>query len=158
MHVERAAPPWAVPLFDAVNTTADTLAGWLGNEPIRAIEGTDAVADGGAGGDAPDGGTGGGDGAAAGGGDPRWLAARAILDARCVECHGPEKAKKKLRLDTPEGIAEVVPSDAPADSELFHRISLPVTDLDVMPPEAPFLTDEEIVVLLRWIQAGAPTS
>jgi len=86
--------------------------------------------------------------------------AKIVFDAlrrRCWECHGPDKAKKKLRLDRADGLLSVVvPRDAPA-SELFRRVTLPADDRDRMPAEGPPLDGEVILAIQRWINAGAPT-
>src|SRR6185295_4968209 len=62
-----------------------------------------------------------------------------ILQKSCIECHGPEKPKGKLRLDSKEAAlkggkdgAVLVPGQADK-SELYRRIILPAGDDDVMP-------------------------
>lgn len=81
---------------------------------------------------------------------------RGLLAERCSECHGPDKQKGGLRLDTPGGLAlAVVPGDA-AQSELFLRVTLPDGDGDRMPPEGPALDGEQVGLLYAWIRAGAP--
>ncbi len=84
-----------------------------------------------------------------------------ILQSRCLECHGPEKQKAKLRLDSKEALlkggsdGEVVkPGDAAA-SELYKRVSLPADDDDRMPSKGDPLTAEQITVLKNWINEGA---
>ena len=56
-----------------------------------------------------------------------------ILADRCYDCHGPDKQKAKLRLDTAEGIASVVTAGDPAafgikngGSDLAARIGKPL--------------------------------
>lgn len=81
-----------------------------------------------------------------------------IFEARCLECHGPEKVKGDLRLDQPldEGPEPhiLVPGD-PAASELFQRVTLPAADLDIMPAKGDPLSAAQIAVLRRWIEQGA---
>ena len=84
-----------------------------------------------------------------------------ILNAKCVSCHGPDKQKGKLRLDTLDAIMKgsdgenVIPGKV-EESLLTHRILLPKDDDDVMPPEdEPPLTKEEIEVLKFWVGSGA---
>ncbi len=79
----------------------------------------------------------------------------AMLEARCVECHGASKQKGRLRLDTPEGIGTVVTAGDPSASELFRRISLPADDFDIMPPEGGAIADDEVLAVMRWIRDGA---
>lgn len=85
-----------------------------------------------------------------------------IIEAKCVACHGPEKKKGKLRLDSYEALmrgGDFGPCVEPGDSfnSLFiELIELPLDDEDRMPPEdEPQLTSQEIEALKWWIDAGA---
>jgi uncharacterized membrane protein len=88
---------------------------------------------------------------------------RPILEANCYECHGERKQKGHLRLDRIEtAIAQnddgdwlIKPGD-PAASELLRRVMLPVKDDDHMPSKDESLTAEQIELLRRWIELGAP--
>lgn len=84
-----------------------------------------------------------------------------ILDARCMNCHGPEKHKAGLRLDSLEALARggldgaVVEPGQANESSLVHRMLLPLTADGHMPPEdQPQPTAEEIQVLKWWINSG----
>jgi len=86
-----------------------------------------------------------------------------ILDAHCVECHGPEKQKHGLRLDSREaalkggesGKPAIVPGNALA-SVIVEAITLPPANQRAMPPEGkPRLTPEQVVTLIDWINRGA---
>lgn len=85
-----------------------------------------------------------------------------ILDRHCVVCHGPEKQKAGLRLDSfawvmkgAESGAMVLPGNA-AGSELYRRITLPAGDDEVMPTDGkPLLSREEIRNVELWILGGA---
>ena len=84
-----------------------------------------------------------------------------ILNAKCVACHGPDKQKGKLRLDTLEEVLggsdgeNVIPGKID-DSLMTFRVTLPLDDVDIMPPEdEPQLTKEEIEVLKFWVASGA---
>lgn len=88
-----------------------------------------------------------------------------IFEHHCVTCHGPEKAKARLRLDSFEHLkrgsenGEIVLDGNIADSELFYRIALPETHEDVMPSDGkPLLSAPEIKVIELWIKAGASPS
>jgi hypothetical protein len=85
-----------------------------------------------------------------------------ILEQKCVVCHGAEKQKGKLRLDSfahlmrgGEGGPAVTAGD-PKGSELFVRVTLHPEDEDFMPADSkPPLTPDEVKVLELWIAAGA---
>lgn len=84
-----------------------------------------------------------------------------ILDKNCVNCHGDEKQKGKLRLDF-KGAAMKGGKGGPAlvagdveKSELFRRITLPKSDDDFMPSEGEPLTKEQIELIREWIKQGA---
>ncbi len=85
---------------------------------------------------------------------------RPILEANCYSCHGEKRQRGKLRLDLKaEAFAErdnptIVPGD-PAKSTLYHLVSLPADDVDIMPPDGDPLTDEQKAILKRWIEEGA---
>ena len=85
-----------------------------------------------------------------------------IFEDRCTTCHGPEKKKGKLRLDTFENVMRggkdgvVVKPGDPKGSELFRRINLPRNHKDAMPAEGkPGLTAEQVKVIEFWIASGA---
>lgn len=85
-----------------------------------------------------------------------------IFNAKCVECHGPEKVKGELRMDSYAELAkggdlgeEFIPGDAEG-SELMFRVTLPPDDDEFMPPsEGEPMTPAEIRVMAWWIDTGA---
>ena len=86
-----------------------------------------------------------------------------ILAKACIECHGPDKARGRLRLDSREaalaggksGLPAIVPGK-PEKSEMIRRVKLPRDDEQAMPfDEDLALTEAEIAVLERWIASGA---
>jgi mono/diheme cytochrome c family protein len=90
---------------------------------------------------------------------------RPILADACFQCHGPDSGSRQagLRLDIREGALgsrprgpAVVAAD-PDGSLLYQRITH-IDERRRMPPAAAAktLTDEEISVLRRWIEQGAP--
>lgn len=101
---------------------------------------------------------------ASGRAEPTFYQARIapILDKHCVTCHGAEKHKAGLRLDSfaaamqgGEGGAVITAGDL-KKSELFRRITLPETDDDVMPSDGkPHLSATEIKIIEFWIAQGA---
>ncbi|MCL4217856.1 MAG: hypothetical protein KJ052_12735, partial [Candidatus Hydrogenedentes bacterium] len=84
-----------------------------------------------------------------------------ILSGRCVECHGPEKQKGDLRLDSPESIQKgssfgpVIEAGNPDGSVLIELISLPADDADIMPAQGDPLAADQIALLRRWVEEGA---
>ncbi len=83
-----------------------------------------------------------------------------LLADRCFACHGPDAGAREadLRLDTREGLAEVVVPGDVAASALAARIR--ATGRRHMPPvdSGLSLSEAEIEVLEAWIEEGAPWS
>jgi mono/diheme cytochrome c family protein len=86
-----------------------------------------------------------------------------ILKENCVACHGPDKSKGKLRLDSFQAALKggdsgpVIVSGKSAESALLKRVRLPETDQDHMPPEGKTQPSEADIALIEWwIDAGAP--
>ena len=84
-----------------------------------------------------------------------------ILEDHCVECHGEDKQKSGLRLDSVKGLvrggesgeALVVPGKA-AESYLFKRVSS-VDKKDMMPPKGERLSAGQVETLRAWLDSGA---
>ena len=88
-----------------------------------------------------------------------------ILQQRCVACHGPEKHKADLRLDTLEALLKggqngpVLKAGHAEESSLLQRILLPLDHDGHMPPESePQPTASEMRLLESWINARAPSN
>jgi hypothetical protein len=84
-----------------------------------------------------------------------------LLEQSCVKCHGPEKQKGKLRLDSREAAFKggkdgvvLVAGDA-EKSELYKRIILPKGSDDVMPNDGEPLTKAQTDRIRDWINQGA---
>lgn len=85
-----------------------------------------------------------------------------ILERACIQCHGPEKQKGKLRLDSGEALLRggengpPITPGKPEESDFFRRVTLDGGHEDVMPPKgkADHLTAPEIEALKRWISEG----
>jgi mono/diheme cytochrome c family protein len=84
-----------------------------------------------------------------------------IFQKSCIECHGPDKHKADLRLDNKEAALKggkngpvIVAKDA-AKSDLYHRITLPAGNDDVMPSKGDLLTKEQTDLIAAWINQGA---
>lgn len=83
-----------------------------------------------------------------------------LLAERCLPCHGPEKHKGALRLDsavTALAGGATGPALEPGrgtDSLLIQRVK-GLGDEDRMPPEGEPLTPAQIQLLTRWIDEGA---
>jgi len=86
-----------------------------------------------------------------------------LFEGHCVTCHGQDKHKAGLRLDSYAAAMRggkhgpvIKPGDLKG-SELFHRITLPPGDDDFMPAENKRPLSVSDVALIRgWISAGAP--
>jgi hypothetical protein len=82
--------------------------------------------------------------------------ARAVLQTHCASCHGPDKPKGGFGyvLDRDRLIArdKIVPGKA-AESELYQRV-----EKGEMPPSGKKirLSTDDLTLLRRWIDAGAP--
>jgi len=89
-----------------------------------------------------------------------------IFDASCVKCHGKQKPKAKLRLDTLEGAlkgsenGKVIEAGNSIKSALVLNIAHLGDEDDFMPPPKnklglKKLTDEQIGLVRAWIDQGA---
>lgn len=84
-----------------------------------------------------------------------------ILENACYKCHGAERQKADLRLDTPEAIQQgsengpIVVAGKPEDSPLYSLIMLPSDHPDVMPAQGDPLSPEQAELLRQWIVEGA---
>ena len=83
-----------------------------------------------------------------------------ILRASCIECHGVDEQRGGLRLDQRE-LAEnggdsggAILGGPLAENELWRRVSSP--DDDFRMPKGGQLSDEDLSVLRRWIEAQSP--
>ncbi|MFO1021999.1 MAG: DUF1553 domain-containing protein [Planctomycetales bacterium] len=83
---------------------------------------------------------------------------RPLLLNQCISCHGPEKQKGGLRLDSAEAIkaggdsGEVLVAGDP-DKSRFIEVIRYNSDLK-MPPKSK-LADAEIAILTQWVKTGA---
>jgi len=87
-----------------------------------------------------------------------------IFDKYCVSCHGADKSKGGLRMDTAALLVKGGDSGSPLDppgaesSLLGNRLNLPVDDDDHMPPDGkPQLSAAQMTVIKWWLDAGAKT-
>ena len=83
-----------------------------------------------------------------------------LLELRCISCHGPDKVKGGLRMDSREDLLTggengpaVVPGK-PNDSLLLQVVTHSKKDLEMPPKEK--LTTNDIALLEKWIADGAP--
>lgn len=88
-----------------------------------------------------------------------------IFAAKCINCHGEEKSKGKLKMHTfaelmkngDSGEATVVAGKS-AESLIIKRALLPLEEDEHMPPSnKDQLSEKELALLKWWIDAGAKT-
>ena len=84
-----------------------------------------------------------------------------LLEDNCIDCHGPDKQKARLRIDRrpvlllggDSGSPAIVPGN-PAKSHLIELIKLKDPD-ERMPQKGDPLSSAEIALLEKWIVEGA---
>src|SRR5437660_2943578 len=86
---------------------------------------------------------------------------RPLLAKTCFKCHGPVKQEAGLRLDSRDGMLKGGEHGAAfvagePDRSLLLQVVRQQGDIK-MPPGGK-LKDEQIAVLARWVQIGAPWS
>jgi mono/diheme cytochrome c family protein len=85
---------------------------------------------------------------------------RPVLVEQCHSCHGPEKQKAELRLDSREALLKgsdlgpVVVAGKPEESSLIKSIRHEGDSK--MPEKADKLPDEQIAALAEWVKMGTP--
>ena len=90
------------------------------------------------------------------------LEARGVIAHSCTKCHGQQKQKGGLRLDTREAAMKggedgvSIVAGKPAESDLLRRVSLPHGHDEAMPPKDGTLAAADVDTLRKWIAAGAP--
>jgi hypothetical protein len=89
-----------------------------------------------------------------------------IFEKSCVKCHGEEKQKGKLRLDSLEAALKggadgkvIIPGKS-AESMLVHNVAHIGDEDSFMPPpdnkdKIPKLTNDQIGLIRAWIDQGA---
>jgi hypothetical protein len=83
-----------------------------------------------------------------------------ILTARCINCHGPQKQRSGLRLDSGEMVLQggnsgpILTKGKSAESMLIHVVAGLEEDR-LMPPKGDKLSPQEIGKLRAWIDQGA---
>lgn len=86
-------------------------------------------------------------------------AAKAILDRSCIKCHGPDKQKGGLRLDSHAALlkggkeGKVVVAGEPDQSRLIAAVGW--ADEDTRMPPKQKLSDADIATLTEWVRGGA---
>ena len=84
-----------------------------------------------------------------------------IIQKRCTECHGKDKQKGKLRLDSFAELMKgadgepIFVAGKPGESVIHKRIMLPDSDDDRMPPKGNRISQPVADLIKRWIEQGA---
>jgi mono/diheme cytochrome c family protein len=85
---------------------------------------------------------------------------RPLLIENCIDCHGPEKQKGGLRLDSRAGWqtgGDSGPAIEPGKLDASHLWkAVSYTDRDLKMPPKRKLKDSELADLKKWIEDGAP--
>ncbi len=87
-----------------------------------------------------------------------------IIDKNCTSCHGSEKQKAKLRLDSKAAWlkggedGKIVVSGDPDHSDVVLAIKYQAKDEDQnMPPKKKTrLTADQVDIIVQWIKGGMP--
>ena len=86
-----------------------------------------------------------------------------IFEKSCFKCHGPEKQKSKLRLDSAEAALkggengpDIIKGKS-AESPLVHSVARVLDEDENMPPEGKGepLSKEQVGLIRGWIDQGA---
>jgi mono/diheme cytochrome c family protein len=83
---------------------------------------------------------------------------RPVLAAHCLNCHGPEKQKAGLRLDSAEAMREggdIGPVVMPGDPDNSPLVEVVRYDSDIRMPPKGKLKEAEIDALTEWVRRGA---
>ena len=85
-----------------------------------------------------------------------------IFNKNCISCHGTQKQKGQLRLDTYQNVltggksGQIIKSGDIGHSEMIRRILLDESDDKHMPPKGKLpLRDFEVQLLKWWVHSGA---
>lgn len=87
---------------------------------------------------------------------------KTIFAHNCYKCHGAEKVKGELRLDSKQMIFKggedgpVIIAGDLLNSDLYRRITLPKDHKEKMPSKGSKLSEQEIATIKLWIEKGAP--
>src|SRR5918998_823038 len=83
---------------------------------------------------------------------------RPVLATHCLGCHGPEKQKGNLRLDSADAMrtgGDSGPAIAPGDPEQSPLIEAIRYDGPTQMPPKGKLGDAEVAALTEWVKSGA---
>ena len=86
---------------------------------------------------------------------------RPLLAEKCFKCHGPDRQRSDLRLDTADGFKKGGASGTPLvtpgrpDDSLLLRAVRHTDGVEKMPPDGK-LTATQVADLATWVKAGAP--
>ena len=85
-----------------------------------------------------------------------------VLAQKCISCHGADKIKGDLQLNTAENIlkggkhGDILRGDSNNAALLLERLRLPQSDEKHMPPDGKMqLTADEYALIANWIKGGA---
>ena len=86
-----------------------------------------------------------------------------IFEKSCFKCHGPEKQKAKLRVDSLAAVkkggedGDILSPGKSEKSRLVHSVARILDEDENMPPEGKGdpLTKDQVALIRAWIDQGA---
>lgn len=93
---------------------------------------------------------------------PSFAAARVVLEANCVHCHGDSRLQGMPPIDTTRLLARIIgPGNfivpgQPEQSRFFQVVTFADEIPKAMPPTGHAIRPQEVEALRAWILAGAP--
>ena len=85
-----------------------------------------------------------------------------VFEPKCLACHNPTGQAKWIDLSNRSSMAKTlikhIDFKNPEESELVLRLRDPEEPMPPLPPQStlPQLTEEEILIVIEWIQLGLP--
>lgn len=81
-----------------------------------------------------------------------------ILNRNCVHCHGGRESEGDFSMNTRAVVADsgYFDEDDPLSSYLLELITSSDPDVQMPPPDRPRVSEQEVVLIRRWLEEGMP--